>query len=81
MVIVAQQGKRYLMLLNRALRNGYDGKFCVMGIFPQLKIIIEKQKIKIIKTRNLEHFNSNCSFSNMLLFSSILVPSYFSTFK
>ena len=30
------------MPLNYTLGNGYDGKFYVMGILPQLKIIIKK---------------------------------------
>ena len=31
----------YLTSLNLTLRIGYDGKFYVMGILPQLRIIIK----------------------------------------
>ena len=30
------------MPLNCTLRNGYNGKFYIMGVLPQLKIIIKK---------------------------------------
>ena len=47
----------YLTLLNCTIKNGYDGRFYIMHILPQLKFFLKKGILKLsdqMKETNLK---------------------------